>query len=80
MSFPRYPSYKDSGAAWLGEVPAHWRVKPMWTFFRRVKRVGFEGEQLLSVYRDYGVIPKASRDDNFNKPSDDVSVVVIKLA
>ena len=74
MSFPRYPSYKDSGAKWLGEVPSHWGVKPMWTFFRRVKRVGFESELLLSVYRDYGVIPKASRDDNFNKPSDDLSV------
>ena len=27
MSFPRYPSYKDSGVEWLGEVPAHWEVK-----------------------------------------------------
>ncbi|MBP1097478.1 restriction endonuclease subunit S domain-containing protein [Bradyrhizobium diazoefficiens] len=27
---------------------------------------------MLSVYRDYGVIPKASRDDNFNKASDDL--------
>ena len=27
MSFPRYPEYKDSGVAWLGEVPAHWDVK-----------------------------------------------------
>ena len=27
MSFPRYPKYKDSGAPWLGEVPAHWQVK-----------------------------------------------------
>jgi type I restriction enzyme S subunit len=26
MSFPRYASYKDSGADWLGEVPAHWEV------------------------------------------------------
>jgi type I restriction enzyme, S subunit len=26
MSFPRYPSYKDSGVEWLGEVPAHWEV------------------------------------------------------
>jgi type I restriction enzyme S subunit len=24
MSFPRYPSYKDSGVEWLGEVPEHW--------------------------------------------------------
>ena len=27
MSFPRYPEYRDSGVAWLGEVPAHWDVK-----------------------------------------------------
>ena len=26
MSFARYPAYKDSGVAWLGEVPEHWRV------------------------------------------------------
>ncbi len=27
MSLPRYPEYKDSGVAWLGEVPGHWDVK-----------------------------------------------------
>ena len=26
MSLPRYPEYKDSGVAWLGEVPGHWAV------------------------------------------------------
>jgi type I restriction enzyme S subunit len=26
MSFPSYPSYKDSGVEWLGDVPAHWDV------------------------------------------------------
>jgi type I restriction enzyme S subunit len=29
MSFPRYPSYKDSGVEWLGDVPAHWDVMPV---------------------------------------------------
>lgn len=73
MSFPRYPSYRDSGIDWLGEVPGHWTLKPLWTLFRRVKRTGYEDEQLLSVYRDHGVVPTASRDDNFNNPSDDLS-------
>ena len=27
MSFPRYPEYKDSGVAWLGEVPGHWEIQ-----------------------------------------------------
>jgi type I restriction enzyme S subunit len=30
-------------------------------------------EQVLSVYRDYGVIPKASRDDNFNRTPGNVA-------
>lgn len=73
MSLPRYAAYKDSGSEWLGEIPDHWRIAPLWTLFRRIKRKGHEDEQLLSVYRDFGVIPKASRDDNYNKPSDDLS-------
>ncbi len=24
-----YPSYRDSGVAWLGEVPGHWEVRPV---------------------------------------------------
>lgn len=26
MSFPRYAAYRESGVAWLGEVPEHWDV------------------------------------------------------
>lgn len=26
MSLPKYQKYKESGAEWLGKVPAHWRV------------------------------------------------------
>jgi type I restriction enzyme S subunit len=72
MSFPRYPAYKDSGLDWLGDIPSSWESRPLWTMFRRTKRTGHESEQLLSVYRDHGVIPKASRDDNNNKASDDL--------
>lgn len=74
MTLPTYGEYTYSGAEWLGSVPSHWRIAPLWTLFRRTKRTGFQNDQLLSVYRDYGVVPKASRDDNNNKPSDDLSV------
>ncbi|MBB4841187.1 type I restriction enzyme S subunit [Sphingomonas kyeonggiensis] len=37
-----------------------------------MKRIDFPEEELLSVYRDYGVIRKRDRDDNFNKPSEDL--------
>ena len=72
MTHKRYENYVDTQEAWLGSYPSHWGSKPLWTLFRRVKRQGFESEELLSVYRDHGVIPKSSREDNFNKPSDDL--------
>lgn len=34
MSFPAYPTYKDSGVEWLGEVPAGWTVSKLGYFFR----------------------------------------------
>jgi type I restriction enzyme S subunit len=28
--FKPYPAYKDSGVEWLGEIPAHWEVTPVY--------------------------------------------------
>lgn len=55
------------------QVPTHWRVVPFWSLYKKVKFTGFSEEELLSVYRDYGVIPKSSRDDNRNVESEDLS-------
>lgn len=71
--FAPYPVYASTSVGWLNEIPSHWRVKPLWSLFRRIKRSGHESERLLSVYRDYGVIPKDSRDDNHNRASEDLS-------
>lgn len=68
-----YPEYKETGLKWLGRVPVSWDIVPLWTLYSRGKTTGFPDEELLSVYRDHGVVPKGSRDDNFNKPSDDLS-------
>jgi type I restriction enzyme S subunit len=57
----------------LSGIPTGWRSVPFWSLFRRTKLIGFPNEELLSVYRDYGVIPKSSRDDNNNKESEDLS-------
>lgn len=70
--YDKYAEYKDSGVDWLGNIPSHWEIVPVGRLFTRLKRTGFPDQELLSVYRDYGVIPKSSRDDNNNKPSDDL--------
>jgi len=68
-----YPKYRKSGVYWLEEIPELWDIKPIWLLFIRKSDKGHGDLQLLSVYRDYGVIPTDSRDDNFNKPSLDLS-------
>ena len=68
-----YARYKESGVEWLNEIPFDWRLQPLWTMYRRSKRVGHAEQDLLSVYRDHGVVLTSSRNDNFNRPSDDLS-------
>lgn len=63
----------DAGVEWRGKVPAHWRRGRMKNHFRPQKRQGYETLTVLSVYREYGVIEKASRDDNINKTPEDLS-------
>lgn len=41
--------------------------------FARRDLTGRSDLQMLSVYRDYGVVPRAGRDDNYNKPGEDLS-------
>lgn len=71
--YQQYEEYKDSEVEWLGEIPRDWNIIQVGRLYTRNKRTGFVDKELLSVYRDYGVIPKSSRDDNNNKPSDDLS-------
>lgn len=71
--FKPYPAYKDSGVDWIGEIPAHWKMQTI----RSVTELKSEKNQpdlpVLSVYREYGVIPKDSRNDNHNATSLDTS-------
>lgn len=58
---------------WLGEIPSHWEESAIKALTRVVSRKNKPSEPLLSVYRDYGVILKSSRDDNYNRPGQDLS-------
>jgi len=66
-------SLHDTGIFWRAQVPAHWTESRLKAHFRIQKRQGFDDLSVLSVYRDYGVIEKSSRDDNINKTPDDLS-------
>lgn len=50
MSFPRYPSYKNSGVEWLGEVPEHWAIRRVRWLCEIKKRISGElGHDVLSI-------------------------------
>ena len=64
---------KQLALGWIDEVPAHWRVDKFRYKLKPKKIVGQSDKEVLSVYREYGVIIKSSRDDNHNRTSDDTS-------
>ena len=56
MSFPRYPTYKDSGVEWLGEVPGHWGVSQSRRMFAVRSEPAFESDRMLTASQKYGVL------------------------
>ena len=48
-NFSQYPSYKDSGVEWLGEIPEHWDVL-------KIKRVFYEVKKRSNVSLNCGSI------------------------
>ena len=63
----RYDTYKDSGIQWIGQVPSHWEVKKIRTYFReRREKVSDKDFAPLSVSK-IGVTPQletAVKTDN----------------
>ena len=64
---------KDSGIEWIGTIPKYWDVEKIKYHLQRKEPKNPGNVQVLSVYREYGVIPKDSRDDNHNVTSEDTS-------
>ena len=68
-----YTEMKDSGIEWVGEIPKEWKVTRMKTLLQNVSEKNHPDSTVLSLYRDLGVVPKNSRDDNHNVTSEDTS-------
>ena len=70
-----YERYKRTKYDWLPNIPEHWQRNTI----RSITKLSDERNairndlELLSVYREYGVIKKSSRDDNHNVESADLS-------
>ena len=64
---------KDSGIEWVGSIPANWTTTRIKNLLAEKSVKGRPAETVLSLYREYGIIPKDSRDDNHNVTSSDTS-------
>ena len=64
---------KDSGAKWIGKIPVHWQSDKLKYHLNRKEPKNPGDMTVLSLYRELGVIPKDSRDDNHNQTSEDTS-------
>ena len=64
---------KDSGFEWIGEIPVNWEVDKLKFHLKRNEPRNPGDTDVLSLYRELGVIPKDSRDDNHNVTSEDTS-------
>ena len=64
---------KDSGFEWIGDIPCYWKIDKLKYHLRRNEPRNPGDVVVLSLYRELGVIPKDSRDDNHNVTSEDTS-------
>ena len=75
-----YPSVKDSGVEWLGEVPEHWEVLPNRAIFEEAGLRDHPEELMLSVTITKGVIlQRALLADSSKKDSSNQDKSAYKL-
>lgn len=74
-----YPTYKESGLPWLGQVPAHWGTRRMKFLLREVDSRSSGGkEQLLRVSQYTGVTERRSVDGSEESDTRAASLVGYK--
>ena len=56
MSLIRYAAYRDSGVAWLGEVPSHWSVSQSRRLFAVRSEPASATDKTLTASQKYGVL------------------------
>lgn len=71
LKIERYTTSKYSGTQWLGEIPEHWEITKVKNIFRLVTEPAPKNNdfELLSVYTEIGVKPRAELEERGNKAS-----------
>lgn len=73
-----YPTYKDSGIEWLGQIPTHWEVRKIKNCLQERSEKGYPNEPILCATQSRGVIPHDMYDNRVvvvNKDFDKLKLV-----
>ncbi|MDX4047376.1 restriction endonuclease subunit S [Aliarcobacter skirrowii] len=75
MKYKKYPSYKDSGVEWLGDIPEHWNVNTIKSLLeeRKESNSPLKTENILSLCMYRGVIPYSEKGNSGNKAKEDLT-------
>ena len=65
MKYKKYPSYKDSGVEWLGEIPSEWEKIPARAIVSNLmkKNTDNKDDRYLSLMANIGVIRYEDKGD-----------------
>lgn len=61
----KYAKTKDSGAEWVGAIPAHWAVKPLFALFRERQAPNYGNKETNVLSLSYGKIIRRDVESNF---------------
>lgn len=61
----RYEKYKDSGIAWIGNIPEHWEVKRL----KNVSDFNPPNDQSISNFSEVGYLPMERLKNGYMLPS-----------
>ena len=56
-----YRTYRSSGLHWIPDIPSHWDVAPSWSIARSVRRRPWDGEGVVTAFRDGQVTLRSNR-------------------
>lgn len=64
---------KETNSKWITVAPEHWKMEKLKYNLTVHEVKGYGDKEVLSLYRELGIVPKNSRDDNHNVTSEDTS-------
>lgn len=64
-----YSEMKNSKLPWIGSIPSHWKTIRIKHILQNISEKNHPDATVLSLYREHGILPKDSRDDNHNVTS-----------